>query len=57
MYIYYKQEITTKEYRQRIQQDGVTKTIYSNGIQVTQYPNGRVRIKDEKVNIKINIFE
>jgi hypothetical protein len=44
-------EITTKEYRQRIQQDGVTKTIYSNGIQVTQYPNGRVRIKDEKGNI------
>ncbi|OUM61758.1 hypothetical protein PIROE2DRAFT_62308 [Piromyces sp. E2] len=44
-------EITTKEYRQRIQQDGVTKTIYSNGIQVTQYPNGRVRIKDEKGNV------
>ncbi|KAA0715721.1 Centromere protein J [Triplophysa tibetana] len=40
------QEIHTADFKRREYPDGTIKTIYSDGRQETQYPTGRVRLKD-----------
>lgn len=45
------QEIHTADFKRREYPDGTIKTIYSDGRQETQYPTGRVRLKDAQGHI------
>lgn len=45
------QEIHTADFKRREYPDGTIKTIFSDGRQETQYPTGRVRLKDAQGHI------